>query len=54
MLISVDLVTAGRRCAAGAFWFTPTTTRRGPHETITNVALITVRFGPMGASESVD
>jgi anti-sigma factor ChrR (cupin superfamily) len=52
VLVSGDLVTGGRRCSAGTFWFTPADTRQGPHEAITDVELITVRLGPMGGFES--
>ncbi|MBI1425766.1 MAG: cupin domain-containing protein [Gammaproteobacteria bacterium] len=51
VLVSGDLVTGGRRCAAGTFWFTPANTRQGPHEAITDVEIITVRLGSMGEFE---
>jgi len=54
VLVSGDLITGGRRCSAGAFWFTPANTRQGPHKAVTEVELITVRLGPMGEFESVD
>ena len=41
--------TGGRRCDTGAFWMTPKDTRQGPHIAITDVELLTIRLGPMGA-----
>jgi peroxiredoxin Q/BCP len=54
VLLSGDLVTGGRRCSPGTFWFTPANTRQGPHEAITDVELITVRLGAMGEFELTD
>jgi ChrR-like protein with cupin domain len=41
--------TGGRRCDAGTFWHTPASTRQGPHRAVTEVELLTIRLGPMGA-----
>ena len=51
VLLNGDLVTGGRRCSAGCFWFTPANTRQGPHEALTDVELVTVRLGAMGNFE---
>jgi quercetin dioxygenase-like cupin family protein len=52
ILLSGELKTGGRRCAAGCFWVTPANTRQGPHEAITDVELITMRLGAMGTFET--
>jgi hypothetical protein len=43
--------TGGVRCEAGCFWTTPAGTRQGPHVALTDVELLTVRLGAMGAFE---
>ena len=42
-----SIETGGRRCDAGAFWFTPRGTRQGPHVAITDTELLTIRLGPI-------
>jgi anti-sigma factor ChrR (cupin superfamily) len=44
--------TGGTRCEAGAFWKTPACVRHGPHIAITDVELLTIRLGAMGAFEA--
>ena len=48
-LLSGTIETGGRRCEAGTFWTTPAGTRQGPHVAVTEVELLTVRLGAMGA-----
>ena len=48
-VISGTIETGGRRCEAGTFWITPSSTRQGPHVAITDVELLTIRLGAMGA-----
>lgn len=48
-VISGTVETGGRRCQAGDFWTTPQATRQGPHVAITDVELLTIRLGAMGA-----
>nr|WP_322721860.1 cupin domain-containing protein [Nostoc sp. ChiQUE02] len=43
--------TGGITSSAGTFWFTPANTRQGPHKAITDVELLTIRLGAMGAFE---
>lgn len=45
--------TDGQECQPGTFWFTPASTKNGPHEAITDVEIITVRLGPMGGFEKL-
>lgn len=45
--------TGGRECKKGTFWFTLANTKNGPHKAITNVELLTIRLGPMGAFEGL-
>ena len=52
-VVSGCIKTGGRLCEAGCFWITPKETRQGPHEAVTDVELITIRLGAMGAFESV-
>lgn len=52
ILLSGELITGGRKCEEGCFWFTPAGTRQGPHEAVTDIELITIRLGPMGPFES--
>lgn len=52
LVLEGTVETGGRRCAAGTFWTTPAGTRQGPHIAITEVELLTVRLGPMGAFEA--
>jgi anti-sigma factor ChrR (cupin superfamily) len=47
-VLSGRLITGGRACEKGCFWFTPAGTRQGPHVADTDVEIITVRLGPMG------
>ncbi len=47
-VLSGRLITGGRECDKGCFWFTPAGTRQGPHVADTDVEIITVRLGPMG------
>ena len=49
LVLSGTIETGGRRCEAGTFWTTPAQTRQGPHVAITDVELLTVRLGAMGA-----
>ncbi len=49
LVLSGTVETAGRRREAGTFWTTPAGTRQGPHVAVTDVELLTVRLGPMGA-----
>lgn len=39
------------QCVAGMFWFTPAHTRQGPHHALTEVELLTIRLGAIGAFE---
>jgi quercetin dioxygenase-like cupin family protein len=48
-VLSGRLITGGRECHKGCFWHTPAGTRQGPHVADTDVEIITVRLGPMGA-----
>lgn len=43
--------TGGRECQKGTFWFTPANTKNGSHKAITDVEIITIRLGSMGAFE---
>jgi len=52
-VISGTIKTGGRLCEKGTFWKTPAKVRQGPHEAITDVEIITIRFGPMGEFEQV-
>jgi anti-sigma factor ChrR (cupin superfamily) len=49
LVLSGTVETNGRRCEAGTFWTTPAGTRQGPHVAVTEVELLTVRLGAMGA-----
>src|SRR5882757_2770042 len=51
MVLSGTVETGGRRCETGTFWITPAGTRQGPHVALTDVELLTVRLGAMGAFE---
>lgn len=50
-VLSGTLETGGTRCEGGSFWATPAGTRQGPHIAVTDVELLTVRLGAMGAFE---
>lgn len=52
-VLSGTLKTGGRTCQAGTFWKTPSGSKQGPHEAITDVEIITIRLGTMGAFEAV-
>ena len=45
--------TGEQKCMPGTFWFTPAHTKNGPHKAITDVELLTIRLGPMGAFEQL-
>jgi quercetin dioxygenase-like cupin family protein len=49
LVLSGTVETGGRRCERGTFWTTPAGTRQGPHVALTDVELLTVRLGAMGA-----
>jgi hypothetical protein len=49
MVLSGTVETGGRRCEAGTFWITPAGTHQGPHVAMSDVELLTVRLGAMGA-----
>jgi len=49
LVLSGTIETGGRRCEAGTFWTTPSGTRQGPHVATTDVELLTMRLGAMGA-----
>lgn len=51
-VVTGTLKTGDRQCEAGCFWTTPADTRQGPHEALTDVEIITIRLGAMGAFES--
>jgi len=51
LVVSGTLETGGRRCETGTFWTTPANTRQGPHVAITDVEILTVRLGALGAFE---
>lgn len=48
-VLSGTVETGGQRCDAGTFWATPAGTSQGPHIAITDVELLTIRLGAMGA-----
>ena len=48
-VLSGTLKTGGRECPAGTFWTTPANVEQGPHEAVSDVEIITIRLGPMGA-----
>jgi anti-sigma factor ChrR (cupin superfamily) len=52
LVLSGTIDTGGRTCEAGTFWTTPAGTRQGPHIAITDVELVTVRLGDMGAFDA--
>jgi quercetin dioxygenase-like cupin family protein len=47
-VLSGRLITGGRECQAGCFWYTPANTRQGPHVADSDVEIITIRLGSMG------
>jgi len=49
LVLSGTVETGGRRCGAGTFWATPAGVRQGPHAAVTDVELLTMRLGAMGA-----
>jgi anti-sigma factor ChrR (cupin superfamily) len=51
LVLSGTIETGGRLCEAGTFWTTPAQARQGPHVAITDVELLTMRLGAMGAFE---
>jgi len=48
-VLAGELETGGRRVGAGTSWHTPAGCAQGPHVAVTDVQLLTVRLGPMGA-----
>ncbi len=50
-VVSGIVETSGRRCDTGTFWMTPANTRQGPHVAITDVEILTIRLGSLGAFE---
>lgn len=50
-VLSGTVKTGERICAAGTFWKTPAGVRQGPHEALTDVEILTIRLGAMGAFE---
>lgn len=50
-ILSGRLETGGRVCEAGTFWATPAGVRQGPHVALSDVELLTIRLGAMGAFE---
>jgi quercetin dioxygenase-like cupin family protein len=48
-VLNGTIKTGERQCATGTFWFTPANAKNGPHEAITDVEILTVRLGAMGA-----
>ena len=48
-VLSGTLKTGGRECKVGTFWKTPKGVEQGPHEAITDVEIMTIRLGAMGA-----
>ncbi len=53
-VLSGVIQTGAKTCSQGTFWFTPAYTQQGAHQAITDVELMTVRLGKMGAFETVD
>ena len=51
-VIKGTIETGGRECFAGTFWFTPANNKNGPHKAITDVEILTIRLGEMGAFEN--
>ncbi|MEL6382796.1 MAG: cupin domain-containing protein [Cyanobacteria bacterium J06626_18] len=52
-VLSGTIVTGDRTCASGTFWHTPTGTRQGPHKAISDVELLTIRWGAIGDFEAI-
>ncbi|MEA5502435.1 cupin domain-containing protein [Halotia wernerae UHCC 0503] len=50
-VLAGEVETGGTTSSAGTFWFTPANTRQGTHKAITDVELLTIRLGAMGAFE---
>ena len=50
-VLSGQVQTGKTQCGAGTFWFTPANTRQKPHHALTEVELLTIRLGAMGAFE---
>ncbi len=50
-VLSGVLKTGDRECPAGTFWKTPMGDEQGPHEAVTDVEIMTIRLGAMGAFE---
>jgi len=48
LVLSGTWKTGARVCKAGTFLKTPSRTKQGPHEALTDVELLTIRLGPMG------
>jgi hypothetical protein len=48
-VLSGTVETGGRLCKGGTFWATPAGARQGPHIAVTDVELLTIRLGAMGA-----
>jgi anti-sigma factor ChrR (cupin superfamily) len=51
LVLQGTLETGGQRCEQGTFWVVPAGTRQGPHIALTDVELLTIRLGAMGAFE---
>lgn len=52
-VLSGTIVTNGRRCHSGTFWFTPANAQNGPHQAVTDVELLTIRLGAIGVFETL-
>jgi quercetin dioxygenase-like cupin family protein len=50
-VLSGVVETGETTCAEGTFWFTPAQTQQGKHKAVTDVEMITIRLGRMGAFE---
>lgn len=51
LVVSGIVETGGRRCSTGTFWITPANIRQGPHVAVTDVEILTIRLGELGAFE---
>jgi len=51
-VLSGTVRTGETQCSAGTFWRTPAGTRQGPHVAVTDVQILTIRLGAMGAFEA--
>lgn len=52
-VLSGVVETGGVTCTKGAFWFTPAQTQQGIHKAITDIEIMTIRLGRMGAFEPI-